>query len=155
MLVLAGIEPDDEQARARAEAALTSGRAMQTFARLVERQGGNPRIVDDYALLPAVAGRAYCEAPRGGFLTALRAEAIGRASGALGGGRMTAADRVDHAVGALALAKPGMEVRAGDRLVELHHRDGRGLEEAMAWCSRAVTIGDAPPPRDIVLDQVR
>jgi pyrimidine-nucleoside phosphorylase len=156
MLVMAGVEEDPDAARARAAGALDDGRGLEALARMIERQGGDPRVVDDYGRLPSVAGRAHCAAPRDGFVTAVRAEAIGRASGLLGGGRVHAADAVDHGVGVVTLAKPGTEVRAGQPLLELQHRDGRGLEEALAWCGQAVTIGEAPPPpRDIVLGEVR
>jgi pyrimidine-nucleoside phosphorylase len=156
MLILGGVDTDEAAARGRAERALDDGRAVEALARMIERQGGDPRVVDDYARLPSVDGRARGAAPRDGFVTAVRAEAIGKASGLLGGGRVHAGDAVDHGVGVVMLVKPGAEVRAGQPLLELHHRDGRGLEEAMAWCSQAVGIGDAPPPRrDIVLQQVR
>ena len=156
MLMLGAVDADEAAARAHAERALDAGRGIEAMARLIERQGGDPRVVDDYARLPSAAGRAHCVAPRNGFLTAVRAEAIGRASSLLGGGRVSAGDAVDHGVGVVTLVKPGTEVRAGEPLLELQHRDGRGLEEAMAWCRQAVSIGEAPPPpRDIVLGEVR
>ena len=80
MVVLAGLADDEHAAGDRVEQALGSGRALETFARMVERQGGNPRVADDYSLLPSAPGRTACPAPRGGYLTALKAEALGRAS---------------------------------------------------------------------------
>jgi hypothetical protein len=47
-------------------------------------------------------------------------------------------------------------VTEGDALVEIHHRDGIGLEEATALCRGAAEIGEAPPPpREKVLAEVR
>jgi pyrimidine-nucleoside phosphorylase len=155
MLVLGGAESDADAARARVEAALASGRALQTFARMVERQGGDASVVDDYSRLPAAPERELCRAPRAGFITAMRAEAIGRAANLLGAGRARIGDRVDHGAGAVALVKPGDEVRKGDPLLELYHR-GAGLDAALALCGEAVVIGDAPlPARPIVLGEVR
>jgi pyrimidine-nucleoside phosphorylase/thymidine phosphorylase len=95
-------------------------------------------------------------AARAGYVTAVRAEAMGRAANALGAGRTTVADRVDHGVGLLVRAKPGDRVREGEPLVELRHRDGRGLDAAVALCRHAVTIGEAPPAvRPKVLAEVR
>src|SRR5688572_13323189 len=45
MVVLGGVEQDQAAAVARVEAAIASGRALETFARMVQRQGGDPRIV--------------------------------------------------------------------------------------------------------------
>ena len=75
----------------------------------------------------------------------LGAQAIGRAANALGAGRKRVGDAVDHAVGIVALVKPGDAVREGQPLLELHHRDGRGLNEALAACREAIAIGDAAP----------
>jgi thymidine phosphorylase len=123
---------------------------------MVEAHGGNPRIVDDYSLLASAPGHERLRALRSGFVTGLSAEAIGRASNALGAGRDRLEDPVDHAVGIVLRARLGDSVKDGDPLMELHHRDGRGLETALALCRQAVTIGDAPPPRrSKVLGEVR
>ena len=156
MVVLAGLEADAGAATARVEAALSSGQALATFVRMIEAQGGNPRVADDYSLLPAAPSRALFTARRAGCVTAMKAEAIGRASNALGAGRNAVGDAVDHAVGILLQAAPGDQVREGQPLLELHHRDGRGLEAALALCHQAVAIGDvALAPRPTVLGEVR
>ncbi len=80
-----------------------------------------------------------------GFVTAMHAEAIGRASHALGAGRSRVGDAIDHGVGIVVTAKPGDAVKTGDTLLELHHRGGRNLEAALALCREAISIGDEPP----------
>jgi pyrimidine-nucleoside phosphorylase/thymidine phosphorylase len=65
-------------------------------------------------------------------------------------------DAIDHGVGVLLKSKPGDAVRTGETLLELHHRDGRGVEAALALCREAISIGDSPPaPRQTVLGEVR
>ena len=156
MLVLGGIETDEQAARARVESALASGQALDRFARLVERQGGDPRIVEDTRRLPTAPSREIVRARRGGFVTRARAEALGRASNLLGAGRTKVDDPVDHAVGLVVLVKPGDRIREGDPLVEVHHRHGVGVEGAVALCHQAIEIGDMPPePREKVLAEVR
>ena len=156
MIILAGVETDAAPARARAESAIHSGAARQRFAQMIERQGGDPRIVDDYSRLPTAPTREMVAAERAGFVTRMRAEPLGRASNALGAGRTKVGDPVDHAVGLVVLAKPGDRVERGDALIEIHHRDGAGLEAARALCRAAAEIGDAPPPpREKVLAEVR
>jgi pyrimidine-nucleoside phosphorylase/thymidine phosphorylase len=156
MLVVAGMVPDEPEAARRADDALASGRALDTFRRMIEHQGGDPRVIDDPTRLPDAPGRAYVRAPAGGYLAALRAGAIGRASSALGAGRARVEDRVDPGVGVLVHAELGAPVRAGDVVLELHHRDGRGLDAALALCADAVGIADVPPARrGPVLGEVR
>ena len=156
MVLLAGVEHDPDAAAARATAALASGRALETFARMIEAQGGDPRVAEDHSLLPAAPGREWCRAARSGFVAAMRAGAIGRASHELGAGRSTVGAAIDHAVGIVLLAKPGDAVRAGQPIVELHHRDGRGLASAVALCESAIAIADAPPAaRPTIIEEVR
>jgi thymidine phosphorylase len=156
MVLLSGQEHSEAAAATRVSDALSSGRALDTFSRMIERQGGDPRVVDDYALLPSAPGREVCCAPRDGYLTALKAAAIGRASNVLGAGRNKVGESVDLGVGLITCVKPGEKVAAGQPLLELHHRDGRGVEAALALCREAIAIGDAPPPRHAtILGHVR
>jgi thymidine phosphorylase len=113
---------------------------------MIEQQGGDPRVVDHYALLPAAPDREMIRAPRTGYVTAMRAEAIGRASHALGAGRTRAGEAIDHGVGIVARAKTGDAVAAGDVLLELHHRGGRGVDIAVSLCREAIAVEDEPPP---------
>ena len=155
MVVLGGVA-DGESASAMVDDALGSGRALARLAEMIERQGGNPRVVDDYHLLPMAPSRAAWKAPRSGYVSSLRAHAIGMASNVLGAGRARVGDTVDHAVGVVTLIEVGDRVQAGDDLLQLHHRNGRGLEEAQRFCAAAVQISDSPPMRRAhVLDEVR
>jgi pyrimidine-nucleoside phosphorylase len=156
MIVLGGGAADDEAAAACVREALASGRALETFARLIERHGGDPRIVDDPGRLASAPDREPFTAPRSGFVARLRAGSLGRASNALGAGRDTVGAPVDHAVGLRMLAQPGDAVTEGQPLLELHHRRGRGLEAARQLCAAAIEIGDVPPPaRPAVIDEIR
>ena len=156
MVILAGLERDSQAAAARVEDALTSGRALTTLSRMIERQGGDPRVIDDYALMPSAPDRAVVSAPRSGFVTRMAAHAIGLAAHVLGAGRSKVGEPVDHGVGAVTLAHVGDHVREGQPLIELHHRGGRALDEALTLGRSAVVIDDRPPaPSAKILDEVR
>jgi thymidine phosphorylase len=156
MIVLAGVEPDADRALERASAALASGRALETLTRMIEAHGGDPRVVEDYTRLPSTPDVELVPAARAGFVTAIDAEAIGRASNELGAGRNTVNDPVDHGVGIVLQVGAGEPVAAGQPLAALHHRAGRGLEGARARCAQAVVVGDEPPRhRPEVLAEVR
>ena len=156
VLMLAGREQDEQNALCRVEAALSSGKALETFGRMIERQGGNRRVVDEYALLPSVSQREYYRAARDGYVTRMKAEGIGLATHLLGAGRTKVGEPIDHAVGIMIHAKPGARVERGEPIIEIHHRDGRGVNAALALCSDAIAIGDeAPPHRPAILGEVR
>src|SRR5204863_8442596 len=111
MLVLGRAASDRLDAERRVRDAIASGAGLERFRRIVENQGGDPRVVDDYGRLPAAPGRHVVTAPRGGFLCGLDAELVGRASAALGAGRDRVEDPIDPAVGIMLRAKPGDEVQ--------------------------------------------
>jgi pyrimidine-nucleoside phosphorylase len=146
MLVLAGAAPTLEAAERRVRGALDSGAGLEVFRRVVERQGGDPRVVDRPERLPLAPDRAVVTAPRGGVVAAIDAERVGYAALRLGAGRDRAGGAVDPGVGVWLHARVGDAVRAGEPIVELRHRGGRGLDEALGLVRGAVVIADAPPP---------
>jgi pyrimidine-nucleoside phosphorylase len=145
MVRLGGLAADDVAATALVRNALTSGRGVEVFRKLVEQQGGDPRVVDDHSALPAARHREMVTAERDGFVAALDAEAIGRATMVLGAGRDRVEDVVDPAVGAIMHARIGARVRPGDPLVELHHRDKAKVPAAKALVKAGVIISDEEP----------
>jgi thymidine phosphorylase len=126
--------------------ALDSGSALERFCRIIEGQGGDPRVADDYSRLPAVPGRAVVSADRSGYLAAVDAELVGRASVVLGAGRDTVDDEVDPAVGIVVKAQRGAAVRAGDPVLELHYRTIARRDAAWPLAARAIVIDESPPP---------
>src|SRR5215207_7623799 len=67
MLIVAGLALDEAAARARVEQAIASGAGVEMFARVIENQGGDPRVVEDYSRLPVAPDRAVVAAPATGF----------------------------------------------------------------------------------------
>jgi pyrimidine-nucleoside phosphorylase len=156
MLVLGRVADDLPAATRQVQRAITSGAGLERFRQIIERQGGDPKVVDDYQRMPSVADRHTVAAARDGFVTTVNAELVGRASVALGAGRDRVDDPVDPAVGIMVTAKPGDAVRAGAPVLELHYRDRGRLEAAIRLTSQAITIGDEPPaPGRLIVGEVR
>jgi pyrimidine-nucleoside phosphorylase len=145
MLILGRIASDREDAATRVRQALSSGAGLEKFRQIVEAQGGDARVVDDYRRLPSAPERQTVGAPRRGYLQRLDAELVGRASVVLGAGRDRVEDPVDAGVGIMVLAKPGDELEANQPVLELHYRDHDRCEAAAALVRRAMTIGDERP----------
>jgi pyrimidine-nucleoside phosphorylase len=155
MLILAGIETDEAAASARLRAALRSGAGLEKFRQIVENQGGDPRALDDYGRLPSAPDREPIRAPRSGYVAAIRAGNVGDASVTLGAGRARLDDVVDHGVGIEVLAPRGTQVREGEPVLMVHHRGGRGLDDALPLLNTAIVIDDEPPhSRPLVLERL-
>jgi thymidine phosphorylase len=135
MLRLAGL-PDADPA-----AALADGRAMDTWRRMIDAQGGDPS-----APLPVAREQYVVTAPTTGVLTSQDALAFGVSAWRLGAGRARAADPVQFGAGIELHAKPGDAVTAGQPLWTLHTDEPARFDRALAVLEGAWSIGDAAGP---------
>jgi pyrimidine-nucleoside phosphorylase len=142
MLLLVGAAKNRTDARRRLEESVSSGRARETFGRIVEAQGGNPAVVDDPAILPQAGAVEVYRAPRSGVVAAVEPRRIGRAIMELGGGRARIEDRIDPAVGFVVTVKPGDAVRAGDPIASVFARDEASVAGGLAALGEAIIVGD-------------
>jgi len=140
MLVLAG-EKDRAKARKRLEDALKSGRAAETFRRIIEAQGGNPAVVDDPALLPQAEAVEVYYAKSAGTIQRVEPRAIGRAVVEMGGGRRKVDDVVDPTVGFVITARPGQKVHTSEPLASIFAKDADGIELGRRALDAAIEIG--------------
>ncbi|MGD8496862.1 MAG: thymidine phosphorylase [Gemmatimonadales bacterium] len=138
----AGMAADEPAARGRLEALLDDGSALARFARLVERQGGDPRVVDDPERLAAAPVVAEFEAPRTGRVAALDAREVGLAAVGLGAGRRALGDEIDPAVGFEVLASVGDRVESGQVLARIHARSDDDAAVAAQRLEAALDLTD-------------
>ena len=146
MLISCGLARNRLEAATLCRRALDSGRALERLRAIIERQGGNPRVIDDYTLLPRAPEEHIMRAEGDGFVTDLDAGLVGRASVALGGGRDKVEDEIDPAVGIMIPATVGDEVRKGDALLRVLYRSKERLARALPLLIEAIHVGEAPPP---------
>jgi len=148
MLVGAGAARETAAARACIEEALDGGEARDALVRMIEAQGGDPRVVEDPTQLPQARGTSLWCSPASGVLEVLDCRRIGAALAALGGAREAgSAKGPDPAVGLHWLRRAGEEVRAGDALAEIHYQDRGGLGHAEVELAAAVGFeGGDPAP---------
>jgi pyrimidine-nucleoside phosphorylase len=119
---------------------LRDGSAWRKFVQLVQAQGGDASALErmsDVHLAPIVKPLT---AERAGVVAKMDAEAIGRASVFLGGGRQKADDAVDFAVGFSHIRKVGEQVERDEPLLMIHARDERSLAAALPLLQQAVEI---------------
>jgi len=131
MVALAGLDVDPAEV-------LRSGRAMDSWRRMVAAQGGDPD-----AALPTPKHREVVAAEASGVVSRLDALSVGVAAWRLGAGRARREHAVQQAAGILCLAKPGDPVDEGQPLFELHTDTPERFPLALADLADAVTI--APP----------
>jgi len=155
MLVLGNRAVDAQEARATLQGAVRNGKALDKFKAMVSAQGGDPRAVDDFSLLPRAKGTLDILAAQEGYLASIDTEAVGSAAVVLGAGRLRVTDVVDPAVGFTLLKKVGDAVHEGEPLVRVHHNDGPTLEDVAARLKQAYQLGASPvKPRPLVQERL-
>ncbi|HYJ74798.1 MAG TPA: thymidine phosphorylase [Kineosporiaceae bacterium] len=146
MLAAAGRDGEDPAA------ALSDGRAMDVWRRMISAQGGDPD-----APLPTARETHTVLAPADGVLVALDALAVGVAAWRLGAGRARKEDAVQAAAGVEIHAKPGAKVRAGEPLLTLHTDTPDRFDAALRDLEGGYEIapeGSRPERGPLVLDRI-
>jgi pyrimidine-nucleoside phosphorylase len=152
MIHLGGQADTLEDGRARYDELIRSGAGATKFQEIIERQGGDPRVVDDPQRLPQAREREDMLAPADGFLARMETERMGWGTMALGAGRQRLDDMIDPAVGVIFHKKVGDSVRAGEPLATLHYNQPNRLAEAQRWFEGAFVVeAQAPAPRPLIL----
>ncbi|MBV8487668.1 MAG: thymidine phosphorylase [Planctomycetaceae bacterium] len=146
MVMLGGRAETVEEACALGKKLVDQGHALERFGRMIEAQGGDRRVIDNLALLPAPRRRIDLLAPQGGFVTRLFARPIGHATMLLGAGRTHVDSTSDPAVGVVLHKKQGESIEPGEPLCTLHVSEECHLEEAIALIKGAFRLGDHPEP---------
>ncbi len=144
MLQLGGVSDTVAEGRQQSDKLLSSGKALDTFRRMVELQGGEPRVVDDAKRLPQAPHTATISSAKDGYLASVQCEQVGTACVILGGGRERKEDSVDPAVGIVLHKKVGDRISAGEPLATIHYNAETKAARARQLLEASFQIADAP-----------
>jgi pyrimidine-nucleoside phosphorylase len=156
MLVLGGKATSLDAGKALARVTLDSGRAFETFVRMVSAQGGDTSVIEHPDTRPDLPAPIDVIADDSmiGVVTAIDALRVGQIATALGAGRRTKEDSVDPAAGITLLRKPGSSVQPGDPIARLHTRTQDTATDYAAALRSAYAVDDDPPtPRPVIRDR--
>ncbi len=145
MLSLAG-KGNAEQCMELAKEAITSGKALETFARMVKTQGGDETVISDPFVLPAARYTLEVKAPAAGYVEHMDAQGCGIAAMLLGAGREKKEDAVQPDAGIVLHKKTGDSVEIGDTLAVLHTSCEERLRAANDRLLACYRIGPVCPP---------
>ncbi|MBC7539147.1 MAG: thymidine phosphorylase [Bacteriovorax sp.] len=143
MIYLAGLAKSHKDGIVKAQTVLDSGAALEKFRELIDHQGGDSRVIDDYTLLPQTQSTYEVKAQKNGFVTKMDCKALGMHCVRLGGGRQKTSDVIDFAVGFIMNKKLGDKVKKGEVLATIHCHDSQ--------MAIAKEIGEAMTKKDITI----
>jgi len=143
MLTLAGKGTLDE-CRELARDAIASGRAFESFCKMVKEHGGDINYIEDTSLFNKAEVSYDIKANCDGYITSMDTEAIGIAAVMLGAGREVKDGPIDFAAGIHIGAKTGDEIKCGDVIATLYTNKPEAIDAAARKYLGAVTIGSTP-----------
>ncbi|MDD3536609.1 MAG: thymidine phosphorylase [Candidatus Cloacimonetes bacterium] len=151
MLLMAGFAADFAAAEKLIQGAVESGKALSKFAEIIEAQGGNPRVIEDYSLFDTAKYEVPIIAEKNGFIQAIDSRAIGYALVRIKAGRMKTSDILDYSAGAKLPFKIGDKIMAGEELGRVYcNKESEGKEVARLIQS-AYAIAELPPKKEPLL----
>lgn len=134
---------------------IENGEALNTFANMVEAQGGNKEWILNPELFPAAPYSMNVQAESDGYIVGVNTEGYGVASLLLGAGRNTMADKIDFSAGIKLVKKTGDKVQRGDTIAVLYTSDESKFEAAKKRLIDSTYIGDTEPNCEpLILDIV-
>lgn len=144
MLTAAG-QPDADP-----EAALKDGRAMDVWRDMIKAQDGDP----DAPMAKAKHTHDVI-AEQDGVLETLDALAVGVASWRLGAGRAFQSEPVQAGAGIEIFAKPGDEIKKGQKLLTLHTDEEGRIPRALESLDGGVIVGESGSAQEsVILDRI-
>ena len=121
MLIQGKVATTKDEARKMLEEAISSGRAFETFKKMVKAQGGNVAMIEDTSLLPQSKYKTEIKSKKSGNIKVIHSHKLGILAMQLGAGRATKEEDVNHAVGIELCCKRGAKVSEGDTVCVVYH----------------------------------
>ena len=142
MLMLAGVAASAADAWKMMRGSIESGKALEKFGEIIDAQGGDANIIDDYDVLPSAPLKADYVAGKDAVVQEVAPRTVGHGVIALRGGRRTMDDKIDPSVGFVITAKPGDTVTRGQSLATIHALDEKGIREGKRALDDAIRFRD-------------
>ena len=105
-----------------------NGSALDKFKNLIDSQGGNSEVCDDYGLMPSSNFEVEYLSRNTGYVKNIKGDLIGRSAMHTGAGRLLAGDEISYGSGIYMIKKVGEFVEKGDVLCKIYTDDRGKLE---------------------------
>jgi len=145
MLIMADIVKNMEEGKKLAEKMISSGKALEYLAKMIEGHNGNPRVIEDYSLFPSASIKEDLLSPESGYIYDIDAYTIGVSAVILGAGRETMDSKIDYGVGFILHKKVGEKVEKGEPLLTIYANNEEKLKLAYQKILSAYKFCDEKP----------
>lgn len=156
LLTNAGLAAGTEEAHAKLEKALSSGKALEIFARMVTALGGPADFTEKYpSYLPQAVIVRPVFAPTAGYVQRMNTRNIGLSIIELKGGRTHPDQKLDYATGFSAFCQIGDYIDAQKPLAVIHAQTEDQFNRTREDLLKNIQIGEnAPAITDPVIEKI-
>ena len=141
ILLMTGFTDSLEKAHELIHEKISSGKALAKLREMIEHQGGDSRVIDDYSIFDTAKYVIQVKSKVSGYVSKINTLKIGNAAMLLGAGRSRKDDVIDMAVGVKVYKKVGDFVKTGDVLAEVL-ANSKKTEESIKNILEAYTISE-------------
>ncbi|MEE3398755.1 MAG: thymidine phosphorylase [Eubacterium sp.] len=146
-------EMSDDEVEEIIKDAISSGKAYKKFKEFISGQGGDVGFVESLESAVDVDNISYeYRASKSGVISSIDAQLIGRASLALGAGRVNKESEIDLYAGIIFDKVVGDFVNEGDVIATLYAASSGKLEAAKALIEESVSVSNSFSDSDIIID---
>lgn len=154
MLYLAG-KGTLKECEAMVKECISNGSALDTLAKMVKAQHGNPDVIYNPDLFEKAKYSREIRAEKSGYITRVNTEGYGTSSLMLGAGRNTKEDVIDYSAGITLLKKTGDKVEKGEVIAIAYTNDENRFDGAILKFNQSTEIGNTKPEeRPLVFERV-
>lgn len=141
MLLMTNVVKSYEEGKKLVLETIENKTALNKLRQMIDYQGGNSKIIDDYSLFKTAKEKIAIYAPRKGYVNKVEALQVGLGAMLLGAGRESKEDIIDPSVGVEVLAKVG-DIVDENTIIANIYTNGKNTNEAINKVLNAFTIDD-------------
>lgn len=152
MLFIAG-KGSREECISMSEKAIADGSALERLREMIILQGGDPKVIENYELLPQAKVKREIFAKKSGYICGISCEETGIISAKLGAGRLSKEAAVDLSAGIVFDKTVGDHVEKGERIAVLHTSSDCDIESIAEEFGKVFHYGeknDIPEEKNVI-----
>ena len=155
MLTVAGLVDSTDDGFQKAKEVLDSGKAAETFEKMVSELGGPNSILENTdSHFESASVVKPILAFQSGFISQINTRAVGLTVVELGGGRKKASDSIHHSVGLSNVLGLGTKVDVGQPLAIVHAQNEDQANIAINMVNDAYTISDTSLSKNQTIKEI-
>ena len=155
-LMQVGMYDNKNEAKEFLNGLVQSGQALEKFKELIQAQGGDSDIIDNYDKFDLPEFKVEYESKKDGLVQKIDAYKIAYACKILGAGREKKTDNIDYSVGIYLNKKSGEAVKKGEILYTIYSNDETKTRLAQKYCDEAFEInGNKIPHKNLIYKVIK